>query len=389
MRAFPEAPDQESVIGRVAEAGDQAVAQVVGGERVIAIGHDVILGDDLLGDDSGEAVGHAQQIFRGGQETAVKMRLVAEAVHPHAVALELFQQFERLVLLRAGAEELVFIDHHRQFRESPRLAENLHPECGQRRTFLAVELGSLPRDRVVDDVPLGHPVAGEGDPLAHACEQVGLEFSRISEAFARPAVHGLLHQVVTADGNVLRLEPGEAFLQLGASLSVVREGVRLQIIFENDAAEGLPGDVPVTLAVRTFLGEHAAGDAGAEAKLVAGQLDGDRRVGQRLAVHAGELARQIGLPQLRDPGQRDRAPGSIGLAARVGLPLARQLREIDGRAVVQHADVGDFHGLGFLAEKHDELRAACRRIHPCQKRLIHRFPFRAEFRALGHADHRV
>ncbi len=79
-RAFPEDPEHEAGVGWMAVGHDERVAEPFGLQLLVAVGVDVEFREFEIRHQRGEAVAHAQHLLRAGQEAAVKMRLVADAV---------------------------------------------------------------------------------------------------------------------------------------------------------------------------------------------------------------------------------------------------------------------------------------------------------------------
>ena len=71
--ALPKAPQEETAIGFMAEAGDEGIAGIIRSEFFIGLGHDIELGDDLPRDECREAIGDFQEILGRGQEALVEM----------------------------------------------------------------------------------------------------------------------------------------------------------------------------------------------------------------------------------------------------------------------------------------------------------------------------
>ena len=149
---------------------------------------------------------------------------------------------------------------------------------------------------------------------------------------------------------------------------------RFHVVLQNDGAEvlldrrAIPGR-PLIGAHQVFCLHRCA-----ESKTVAFQSDADLRIRHRSAFGVDHFDSDVGGADFFNACQRGRAPGCIGLTARIADVGARQLCQIKLWPVIQQAHVGDFQRLLSAARHQAGVSDARLGIRVCRKRNEHRLP---------------
>lgn len=291
----------------------------------------------------------------------MEVGLVAESGDGEAGFVQGLDVGVGVVALRAGAEDLVFVDEEGQLGFLAGEIEDLAVEVLEAGA-LVEHVGAAPGDGVIDDVPLDDAVFHEGEALGDTGEGAVANGGGVGD-FLEVVGRGDLHEVVAAHGDVAFGKPGEGFLEFsvagGFALGVEVGGpvAVFEVVFEDDDAEEAVDEVAIPAVVIGGAGEAFGDDGGAEAELVAAEGKSDFGVGEGFPLGVFEGEGEIGFAVFFDAVEGGFAPGGVGLAARVGALDGFGFGEgggVGAGGVLQDADAFDFDGLLFVGAEQDD-----------------------------------